>query len=66
MKGRPSWAFWTGWAIAYTVLNLIILAAMHGGLTWKQVPSAVEDAALGATLTWFFALWRWYKVQDRF
>jgi hypothetical protein len=66
MQNRPSWAFWISWTVAYTLLDLMILALMHRRLAWSQLPGAIEDAALGATLTWFFALFRYYKMQDRF
>jgi hypothetical protein len=66
MKNRPSWGFWIAWVIAYSILDMIGEALLHGKLAWNQVPGAIQGAFLGATLTWFFAIFFWYKAQDRF
>jgi len=66
MKNKPSWAFWLAWFVAYSILDIILEALLHRGLQWNQAPAAIEGAFLGATITWFFALFRWYKSQDRF
>ena len=66
MKTKPSWAFFLTWLIAYTLLDILLEALLHSRLAWAQLPGALEGALLGATLTWFFALFRWYKAQDRF
>ena len=66
MKNKPSWRFWIAWFIAYSVLDTIVAALLHGKPAWNQVPGAIKGAVLGATLTWFFALLLWYKAQDRF
>lgn len=66
MKNKPSWGFWLAWLIAYSILDMILEALLHSTLAWSQLPGAIEGALLGATVTWFFALFRWYKAQDRF
>jgi hypothetical protein len=66
MKSKPSWQFWLAWFIAYTLLDIILEAILHSPLRWSQLPTAIGGALLGATVTWFFALFRWYKAQDRF
>jgi hypothetical protein len=66
MKNKPSWGFFLSWLIVYTLLDILIEAFLHGHLEWGELPGAVEGAILGASLTWFFALFRWYKAQDRF
>ncbi len=66
MKNRPSWLFWLVLVVAYSVLDMVIEAFLHGGFAWNQLPGAIRDAVAGATLTWFLALFRWYKMQDRF
>jgi hypothetical protein len=66
MQNKPSWKFWLAWFIAYSILDLILEAVLHNGFAWNQALPAVEGAVLGAILTWFFALFRWYKSQDRF
>ncbi len=66
MKNKPSWGFFLVWLIAYSILDMIVEAVLHGKAAWNQAPGAIEGAFLGATLTWFFALFRWYKAQDRF
>ena len=66
MKNKPSMGFWLAWFIAYSILDIILEAFLHSKLAWNQLPGAMEGALLGATLTWFFALFRWYKAQDRF
>ncbi len=66
MKSKPTWRFFLTWLIAYTVLDLLLEYILHGHLAWPQLLSAIEGAILGATLTWFFALFYWYKSQDRF
>jgi hypothetical protein len=66
MKTKPSWGFFFVWLAVYTVLDMILEVVLHGHLAWNQLPGAIEGAILGATLTWFFALFRWYKAQDRF
>jgi hypothetical protein len=66
VKEKPSWGFFLTWLIVYTILDMILEVVLHGHLAWSQLPGAIEGAILGATLTWFFALFRWYKAQDRF
>ncbi len=66
MNNKPSWRLWLILLLAYTLLDMIIEAVLHNGPAWNQLPGAFKDAALGATLTWFLALFRWYKAQDRF
>ncbi len=66
MKTKPSWRFFLTWLIAYTFLDVLLEALLHGHLAWNQLPGAFEGAILGAGLTWFFALFVWYKAQDRF
>ena len=66
MNNKPSWTFWLAWFAAYSILDLILEAVLHGAPRWSQFPGAIEGAILGATVTWFFALFRWYKSQDRF
>ena len=66
MKTKPSWRFFLTWLIAYTVLDILLEALLHNHFIWTDLPGALEGAILGATLTWFFALFRWYKAQDRF
>ncbi len=66
MKNKPSWGFFLSWFIGYIFSGLLLEFLLHGHLAWNQLPGAVEGAILGATLTWFFALFRWYKAQDRF
>jgi hypothetical protein len=67
LKNKPSWAFWLLWIAAYAILDTIAdLLWQHGHLSWAQAPGLLEGAIAGASLTWFFALWRWYKAQDRF
>lgn len=66
MKSKPSWPFFLLWLIAYTLLDILLEALLHGHPAWSQLPGAIEGAILGAALTWFFALFFWYKTQDRF
>ena len=66
MKTKPSWRFFLTWLAVYTALDILLDALLHGHFAWNQLPGAIEGAILGATLTWFFALFRWYKQQDRF
>jgi len=66
MKTKPSGRFFLTWLAVYTVLDILLQALLHNHLAWNQLPGALEGALLGATLTWFFALFRWYKAQDRF
>jgi len=66
MKSKPSLRFFLTWLAIYTALDIPLEALLHHQLAWNQLPSAIEGAILGATLTWFFALFRWYKAQDRF
>jgi hypothetical protein len=66
VKSKPSWKFFLSWLIAYTVVDIVIEALLHGHFAWSQLPAAIEGAIFGAALTWFFALFRWYKAQDRF
>jgi hypothetical protein len=66
MKNKPSWRFFLSWLVACTVLDVLLEAILHGHLAWNQLPAAGEGAVLGAAVTWFFALFRWYKAQDRF
>jgi hypothetical protein len=66
MKSKPSWRFFLTWLLVYTILDVLLAAFLHGHLTWSQLPGAIEGAILGAAVTWFFALFRWYKAQDRF
>ena len=65
-KTKPSWGFFFTWLSVYTVLDILLEAFLHGHLAWNQLPGAIEGAILGAILTWLFALFRWYKAQDRF
>lgn len=66
MKNKPSWRFFLAWLIANTLLDILLEALLHGHPAWNQVPGAIEGAILGAALTWFFALFLWYKAQDHF
>jgi hypothetical protein len=66
MKNKPSWRFFLTWFIVYSILDMVLEALLHSKFAWNQVPRAIEGALFGATLTWFFALFRWYKAQDRF
>ena len=66
MKDKPSWRFFLTWLAVYTILDILLEFLLHDHLAWNQLPGAIEGAILGATLTWFFALFRWYKAQDRF
>jgi hypothetical protein len=66
MKSKPSWRFFFTWLAVYIVLDILLQAVLHGHLAWNQLPSAIEGAILGAAITWFFALFYWYKAQDRF
>jgi hypothetical protein len=66
MKSKPSWRFFLSWFIGYIFGDLLLEFLLHGHLAWKQLLGAIEGAILGAALTWFFALFRWYKTQDRF
>ena len=66
MKSKPSWRFFLSWLIACTVLDIALDALLHGHFAWSQLPNDLGGAILGAALTWFFALFRWYKAQDRF
>ncbi len=66
MKRKPSWRFFLNWLAACTVVDILVEAFLHGHFAWGQLPSAIEGAVFGATLTWFFALLFWYKAQDRF
>lgn len=66
MKNKPSWIFFLTWLIVYTLLDMVLEAFLHSKFAWSQVPGAIEGAVFGAALTWFFALFRWYKAQDRF
>ena len=66
MKNKPTGRFFLTWLIAYTLLDLLLEYILHGHLAWPQLLSALEGAILGAALTWFFALFYWYKSQDRF
>ncbi|MGA7158232.1 MAG: hypothetical protein WBY53_15395 [Acidobacteriaceae bacterium] len=66
MKNKPSWKFWIAWFVTYSILDIIGEAILHGGPAWNQLPGAIEGAFLGSILTWFFALFFWYKAQDRF
>jgi hypothetical protein len=63
MKTKPSWTFWSLWAVFYTALDLIIAAVWHGGFAWNQVRDAVEGAIFAATVTWLFALYKWHKAD---
>jgi prepilin signal peptidase PulO-like enzyme (type II secretory pathway) len=64
MKSKPSWALWFIWLFAYTALDMMFAALLHGGAKWDQVPGALEGALFGATVTWLFALYRWYKADN--
>jgi len=64
LKSKPGWGLWWVWAAGYTVLDMLLEVLVHGHMAWDQVPSAVEGALFGATVTWLFALWRWYKAED--
>ncbi|MGA8940879.1 MAG: hypothetical protein WB439_17075 [Acidobacteriaceae bacterium] len=66
MKSKPSWRFWITCAIIYSILDILGEALLHSGIAWNQLLEAIEGALLGATVTWFFALFFWYKAQDRF
>jgi hypothetical protein len=66
MKDKPSWRFFLTWLAVYTILDILLEALLHGHPAWNQLPGAIEGAIFGATLTWFFGLFRWYKAQDRF
>jgi hypothetical protein len=66
MKSKPSWTLWSIWLIAYTALDLILAFILHGGFHWSDVPDAVEGAVFAATLTWLFALLKWYKADNGF
>jgi hypothetical protein len=66
MKPKPSTRFFLTWLLAYSLLDLLLEAVLHHHLTWRDLPGALEGALLGAALTWFFALFYWYKSQDRF
>jgi len=66
MKTKPSWRFFFSWLLACTVLDILLEAILHGHFAWADLPGAIGGAILGAALTWFFALFFWYKAQDRF
>jgi hypothetical protein len=66
LKSKPTGRFFLTWLIAYTLLDILLEALLHGHPAWNQLPGAIEGATLGAALTWFFALFFWYKTQDRF
>jgi hypothetical protein len=62
MKSKPSWRFFLTWLAIYTLLDILLAAILHSHFAWADLPGAIE----GAALTSFFALFRWYKGQDRF
>jgi hypothetical protein len=66
MKNKPTWKFWIAWFVIYSVLDFLGEALLNGHPAWSQLPGAIEGALLGATVTWFFGLFFWYKAQDRF
>jgi hypothetical protein len=66
MKSKPSWRFFLTWLAIYTLLDILLAAILHSHFAWADLPGAIEGAILGAALTSFFALFRWYKGQDRF
>jgi hypothetical protein len=57
MKSKPSWRFFLTWLAIYTLLDILLAAILHSHFAWADLPGA---------LTSFFALFRWYKGQDRF
>jgi hypothetical protein len=58
MKSKPSWRFFLTWLAIYTLLDILLAAILHSHFAWADLP--------GAIVTSFFALFRWYKGQDRF
>jgi hypothetical protein len=66
MHSKPSWPLFLIWLIAYTILDILIEATLHGHIAWGQLPGAIEGAILGATLTWLFAYRRWLKSDSGF
>ena len=63
MKTKPAWGLWLTWFLVYTALDLLLSWAWHHHLGWTQLPGAGWDAFLGASLTWLFAAYRWYKAE---
>jgi hypothetical protein len=65
MTRKPSWGLWLTWLVAYSAFDLLLSAVLHGGLTWgqalHQAPAAIAGAVAAATLTWLWALRKWYK-----
>jgi hypothetical protein len=66
MKAKPSWPLWLVCLAFYSLLDEALTALLHGAFKWSQLPGAIEGAIVGATLTWLWALRRWYKSEDGF
>ena len=66
MRSKPSGGLWLIWLTAYSVLDMVLAALLHGSATWGQLPGAIEGALFAATLTWVWALRRWYEADDSY
>ena len=64
LRARPAWLFWFLWFVAYFILDAAFSLIVHHAFTWANVPGATKDAAVGATITWALALYRWYKADS--
>lgn len=63
-RAKPSWLFWSLWLVAYFILDVAFALIVHRAFTVAQVPAALKDAAIGASITWAIALYRWYKADS--
>jgi hypothetical protein len=61
MKAKPSWGLWLTLLLGYSILDMIVVALLHGGVAWNQLRGAVEGALFAASVTWLLALYKWHK-----
>ena len=64
LRAKPAWLFWFLWLVAYFILDVAFGLIVHHAFTWVNVPGALKDSAIGATVTWLIALYRWYKADS--
>ena len=64
LRARPGWLLWGLWFAAYFLLDVAFMLVVHHAFTWGDVPGALKDAGIGATVTWLIALYRWFKVDS--
>jgi hypothetical protein len=63
-RAKPSWLLWLLWFAAYFVLEIPFFIVVYHRFTLADVRPALKDAAIGATLTWLIALYRWYRADS--